>query len=355
MLGQVIIDTMYLTIKYPKKDVFEKWNYYTNGVDRRKLREGLAVGDFLVRPGGSGYKISVWNHDARVFLTDDVDEKRGDGNGMGIWVQLGPKFLIVNGPKLQFAVRKLLRHIGLKEDHPTRISRIDIAMDLFGESMQSQNLEDWRNKWVGRSKVSKAFFNSRSGDLETICIGSRESAVYLRIYDKRAQATKDNDLIFWVDVWGGVDDEVTRIEWEVKPKDGNFEEFLSDFSKFNGFSARELLNYLLDWGRLAEPDISDTNRSRWLDSEFWQGLRGIASQWADGVDWPVTRFQPTMKPMSEAYAKQLAGVLAGAMARSNPIDPNVKDMFEELKGYHTGIEVIKRKALAKSEILLRSE
>ena len=65
---------------------------------------------------------------------------------------------------------------------------------------------------------------------------------------------------------------------------------------------------------LAEPDISaDTNRrSRWPDSEFWRGLRGIAAQWADGVDWPVLHvFSTTMKPMSEAYAKQLAGVIAG--------------------------------------------
>ena len=48
-------------------------------------------------------------HDARVFLTDDVDEKRGDGNGMGIWVQLGPKFLIMSmGKDCNDAVRKLL-------------------------------------------------------------------------------------------------------------------------------------------------------------------------------------------------------------------------------------------------------
>lgn len=355
MIGQVIIDTMYLTVKYPKSDVFEKWDYYTNGVDRRKLREGLPVREFLVRTGGSGYKISVWKHDARVFLTDDVDEKRGDGNGMGIWVQLGPKFLIMNGRNLHRAVRWLLRDIGVKGEHPTRISRIDIAMDLFGESMQEQNLEEWRNNWVGRSKVSKAFFNSRTGALETICIGSRESAVYLRIYDKRAQAIQDKDLPFWIDVWGGVDDEVTRIEWEVKPKDGNFDNYLSDFSKFDGFSARELLNYLLDWGRLAEPDISDVNRSRWPDSDFWQGLRGIAAQWADGVDWPITRFKPTMKPMSEQYAKQLAGMLAGGMARSNPENPNMDDVMEALKDYHTGLEVIKHKARAKSEIFMRSE
>jgi hypothetical protein len=157
MIGQVIIDTMYLTVKYPNADVFEKWNRYTKGVEKRKLREGLVVGDFLVRTGGSGYKISVWKNDARVFLTDDVDTKRGDGNGMGIWDQFGPKFLIENGLNLKFAVKKFLFDIGVHGDYLIRISRIDIAIDIFGESVKNFRLDEWRENWVGRSRLSKAF------------------------------------------------------------------------------------------------------------------------------------------------------------------------------------------------------
>ncbi len=176
----------------------------------------------------------------------------------------------------------------------------------------------------------------------------------MRIYDKRAQAIKDNDFLFWLDVWGGVNEEVTRVEWEVKPSDGNFGFDLQDFSQFNGFTARELLNYLIDWGRLAEADSQDTNRNRWPDSEFWQGIREVSAQWADGVDWPITRFRHTMKPLSEAYVTQAAGVLSGAMARCNPDNPNLMDMLEEFKHFHNGLETLKHKARAKSEIIKRS-
>jgi hypothetical protein len=207
----------------------------------------------------------------------------------------------------------------------------------------------------GAFSVVESIFNLRSGDLETICIGSRESPIFLRIYDKKEQATKDNDIVFWLDVWGGVQDDVTRVEWEVKPNNGNFEKYLSDFKHFDWYTGRELLIYLLDWGRLAEPSESDSTRSRWPDSEFWKGLREISLQWADGVDWPVTRFQHTVKPMSERYAKQLAGMIAGGMARTNPEDPNIEELYQKLKYYHVGMSVIENKAIAKSEILMRSE
>ena len=353
MIGQVIIDALYLTVKYPYADIFERWNRYAEGVDHRKLSQGLPIGDFVVSTGSSGYKISVRQHDARIFLTPDVDQKRGEGQGMGIWVQLGPKFLIANGPRLHTAVKELLLSIGVQGDYETRITRIDIAMDLFGVDIKDLDLETKRKNWVGRSKIKKHIFNSRTEDLETIYIGSRKSAVYVRIYDKRAEAIQDNDIQFWLDVWGGVSDAVTRVEWEVKPNKGKFAKDLQDFALFNGFSARELLVYLLDWGRLAEPDLSNKNRSRWTDSEFWQELREVAAQWADGVDWPTTRFGKTIKPMSEAYAKQAAGGLAGAMARSNPDNPNLSDMFDQLEDFGISFGDIERKAQEKAELIKR--
>jgi hypothetical protein len=345
---------MYLNVKYPKADVFERWYFHVKGLEPRTLKRGIPFDEFLIKGGASGYKVSVWYQDARAFLTDEVDEKRGEGHGMGIWLQLGPKFLIQNGQNLKNAVKYFLEAIGVIGEYETRITRIDIAMDLFGVSMRDQDLDNWRNNWVGRSKVSSNHFDSKTGALQTINIGSRQSPIYVRIYDKRAQAIKDDDIFFWLDVWGGVDDEVTRIEWEVKPNDGNFENYLKNFSMFNGFAARELLNYLLDWGRLAEPDLSDENRSRWPDSEFWQGLREVAAQWANGVDWPILRHPHTIKPLSEAYVKQAAGVLAGAMARCNPQNPNWVDMLHEFEHYGNGIETLKYKARAKSEILIRS-
>ncbi len=88
--GVIHLDTLYLIVKYPYLDVFKSWYRHAEGIEYRKLKEGIQHGDFVVRNGASCYKFSLWQHDARIFLTDQVDEKVGEGNGSGIrfsWVQ----------------------------------------------------------------------------------------------------------------------------------------------------------------------------------------------------------------------------------------------------------------------------
>jgi hypothetical protein len=137
-----------------------------------------------------GYKVSVWSHDIRAFLTDEVDEIRGEGLGMGIWVQIGPKFLIDHPIDMGFKdeVRKFLREIGVKGKFPIRNTRIDLALDLFAVEIVSQDTQEWWSNWVGRSAVSSIYINPRSRELETINKGSRRSVFYLRIYYKFAEA-----------------------------------------------------------------------------------------------------------------------------------------------------------------------
>ena len=338
---------MYLNVKYPNKDVFDHWYQYADGVDHRILKQGVTVGDFVIRNGSSGYKVSVWQHDARVYLTPEVDEIRGDGNGMGIWIQLGPKFLIHHGNALHTGVKQLLKDIGVIGDYETKITRLDLAMDLFNISMKDQDLDLWKNGWVGRSKISSHYFNSRTGQLETINIGSRVSPIFVRVYDKTVQAINEGDILYWLDIWGDSVKTITRIEWEIKTKKGSFAKDLTDFALFNGFSARELLNYLLDWGRLCIPDETDTNRNRWEETEFWSGVRKIAQKWADGVDWPTSRLGKEFKPISENYAKFISGVLTGAQAKFGKENPNFADVFEGLAKFGETHEVMKTKAQVK--------
>lgn len=154
MLGWISLDTLYLNVKYPKTDVFRRWRPYGADVDARQLKRGIAVEDAVVKGGSCGYAISVWQGDARAFLTDQVDEIRGEGNGMGIWVQLGPKFLGVWGDRLTVGVGEFLEMLGVVGDWPASVTRLDVAVDLPGIEMSAQNVEDWRRGWVGRSKVS---------------------------------------------------------------------------------------------------------------------------------------------------------------------------------------------------------
>jgi hypothetical protein len=348
--GIISLDTLYLSIRYPHSDVFERWFYHVQDVDLRRLREGVVRNNIVIRTGGMGYRISLWKKDARAFLTPDTDQKRGEGKGMGIWLQLGPKFIISAGDNLHSEVMRFLSEIGVFGDHEIRISRLDIAIDLFDVEMKDQNLEDWHIGWVGRSKISSHHFNPRTGQLETINIGSRKSSVFLRIYDKIAQSLNDGDLIFWLDVWKREPKAVTRIEWEIKPREGNFQEDLRDFSKFCGFSTRELLNYLLDWGRLCIPDNSDQTRTRWKETDFWKNIRYIAQQWANGITWPTSRYGKEYKPITEGYIKFLAGTIAGGMARFNQDDPNLIDLFNELEKNGIDYKTLKKNAAPKAAI-----
>ncbi len=284
-------------------------------------------------------------------MTDQVDQKVGEGNGSGIWIQLGPKFLIENIYHLQSSVKELLAAVGANGDYPITINRIDIAMDLFGVSMKEQDINQWQARWVGRSKVSDLHFNSRTSDLETIYIGSRKSAIFLRVYDKVAQAISQGDILYWLDIWKDCKGSVIRIEWEIKPKEGHFGNDLQDFSLFNGFSIRELLNYLLDWGRLCVPNPDDSNNRRWKDSELWQKARALAAEFSEGVDYPTSRYGKEFHGVSDAYIKQLSGVISGGMARLGmDKEPNMVALIEGLNKHGQPLERIQKNAKRKKGI-----
>ena len=347
MEGIIFVDTLYLFVRYPYSDVFERWNRLAKEADYRILKQGIVVGDFVVRPGASGYKVSVWQNDARVFLTPEVDQLRGEGKGMGIWVQLGSKFLNHYGSNLKDGVKKLFNDVGIIGEYETRITRIDLAIDMFDISMQDFDLTYWRDAWVGRSKISSHHFNSRTGDLETFYIGSRKSPIMLRVYDKIAEAIKKGDINYWIDFWGGSKKAVTRFEWEVKTKKGNFQNDLIDFDLFNGYSVRELLAYLLDWGRLCVPDPEDMNRSRWKESKLWKDIRELSETWSDGANWKTLRYGKQYKPNSVGYAKFLGGAISGGIARFGNDGPSYSDMYEGLAEFGVDHKTIVEQAQIK--------
>ena len=353
MEGTIHLDTLYLIVKYPKLDLFNKWYGLVEHTDYRVLKEGVASGDFVIKGGSSCYKVSVWQHDARVFFTDQVDEKVGDEKGSGIWVQLGPKFLIHHVGYRHTAVKELLEALGVVGDYPIKINRLDIAVDLFGVSMKDQDINLWQEGWVGRSKISDLHFNSRTGILETINIGSRKSPIFLRIYDKVAQAIFDGDIEYWLDIWQGYKGTVTRIEWEIKPSKGNFSDAITDFSVFIPLAIIETLNYLLDWGRLCIPNPEDSNNRRWKDAPLWEKLRAFIKEYAEGIDWPISRFGKEFHGISDAYIKFLSGTISGGMARFSLNDPDLFSLIQGLGKSGHGLEAMQKIAVNKAKIIKR--
>lgn len=218
--------------------------------------------------------------------------------------------------------------------------------------MANQDIQFWIQGWVGRAGISSIYFNPKSGKLETINIGSRRSAVYLRIYDKVAQAEADGDILYWRDVWNGYSGSVTRIEWEVKPNKGGFEEF-KDFDKFSELQIVKLLNYLVEWGRLSIPNPNDSNNRRWKVSDFWKIVLSAAEDWADGITWPTSRMGKEFKGITEGYLRGVAGTISGAMARFTPENPNLFNTLLDMEDYGFGLKKIQKDAEAKAEIITR--
>lgn len=347
----VHLDTLYLLVKYPKMDVFKNWYSKVENIEHRLLKRGIVNGDFVIKGGASCYKVSVWQHDARVFLTDQVDEKIGDGKGSGAWLQLGSKFLIHNMKNLHQAVNEFLAAVGITGDYPIKINRLDVAIDLLGVNLDDGDLNLWRRGWVGRSKMSGMHFNSRTGSLETVNIGARGSAVYLRIYDKVAQATQEGDIEYWRDVWQDYEGAVTRVEWEIKPDEGNFGKDLQDFSLFNGgFTIIELLNYLVDWGRLCVPNPNDSNNRRWEDTELWKRVKAAVIDFSLGHDFPISRHGKEFHGVSDGYIKFLSGTISGGMARLGLENPNMVTMLEGLSKNGHGLESIQKTAKQKASL-----
>jgi hypothetical protein len=345
----ILLDTLHLFIRYPKTDVFERFYRIAQGTSYRHLKFGIPYKNFVIKNGSCGYKLSVWQHDARIYLTDQVDEVVGEGKGMGAWLQLGPKFLISSNDNLQEAVKLFLSEIGIGGGFEIRISRLDLAIDLMDISMKDIDLEIWKKGWVGRSKLSASFNNSRTGALETINIGKRCSPVFLRIYDKVAQAKKEGDIDYWFDVWGGFRENVTRVEWEVKPNKGGFKG-LEDFEKLNGFAIRELLNYLLNWGRLCVPDLNNFNRARWKEDPFWVRIKNFAEKWVLGVDWAISRIGKEFQGMSDAYKRSFFGQLSSGMARFSENEPNIFGLIEGMEKSGIRLEAINAKAKFKQRV-----
>jgi hypothetical protein len=344
----ILLDSLYLFIKYPSKDIFEKYYRIAKDSSYRTLKFGLPYNQFVIKNGGSGYKISVWKNDARIFLTDQVDEVVGKEKGMGAWVQFGPKTLISN-PSIHEEVDNFLIEVGIGNGYEKRISRLDLAIDLLGVSMKAMNLAQWQEGWVGRSKVSASYFNSKTSDLETITIGKRTSPVFLRVYDKVAQAKKEGDLEYWIDVWKGFMGDVTRVEWEIKPKKGNFN-IPSNFDDFTGIEERELVNYLMQWGRLCKPDEKNINKNRWEDDDLWTRVRYSTEKWSDGINWATTRFGKEFHGMSDAYKKSFFGQLSSGMARFSENEPNIFGLIKGMEKSGIRLEAINAKAKFKQRV-----
>ncbi len=145
---------------------------------------------------------------------------------------------------------------------------------------------------------------------------------------------------------------MTRVEWEVKPKRGGFEAF-EDFYQLSRWTVVELLNYLVKWGRLCNPNPADSNNRRWDVAELWRHVLEAVEDWADGDNWPTSRLGKQFKGINDSYLRGVAGTMSGAMARLNMERPNLGSMLTEMEDRGIGLKRIHKDAEDKAEIFKR--
>ncbi|MDK3160764.1 hypothetical protein QPK87_30025 [Kamptonema cortianum] len=328
-MGYLGPDSLYLVLEYPHRDVFDFWSGLIPDLYDRRLHVGIPADDYVIRKGSLGYKLSVWDGDARIYITDRVEAALADtsaaGQGMGVMLQLGPRWLVRFGDalspeRLRLNVFAQLALFGIRnaDQYPARINRLDIALDVVGLALNTFSIDEWRRGWVGYASQKMFHDSSLTGQLEGFSIGSSSGAVRFKVYDKAAQSIKIHESRFWRSVWNVADDDpvdVARFEWSIKPFQGHFTNlrYLADFT-FEGFL--DLLNYAsIKWGRLCVPSPDDSNQTRWPMAPLWLHIRQMIDEWSLNYDGIARRDYDLRPDLNDSYLKTVTGWVGGLMAR----------------------------------------
>lgn len=135
------------------------------------------------------------------------------------------------------------------------MTRLDVAYDDHTGILDINRIahDTEKQHFVSRMKYWEVV---RSSVGLSVQIGSPQSKVLVRIYDKAAERGY-NDGRHWVRV-------------ELQLRDSRAEEFSKIPMRIGEAFAGVLLNYL----RFVEPDETDTNKSRWQTADYWYTLIG---------------------------------------------------------------------------------
>lgn len=138
------------------------------------------------------------------------------------------------------------------EPEDTRITRLDVAYDDFDGKLDLPTIEKsmWDEHFVGNFRKDK--FNIQHGpEGYTIEIGSKKSATFLRIYDKKQEQKRD-DVLHWV-------------RFELQLRADNAKRFILDSIATIG---HKFFAYVNKYIRFVKPS-EDTNKRRWDMADWW--------------------------------------------------------------------------------------
>lgn len=316
-------------MEYPYRDIFDFWSAPIDDLTHPQLKEGILFNDMLLRRGGLGYKLSIWDGDARLFITDRVNAELAgtpsEGHGMGVMLQLGPKWLRKFGDIV--APNALIQNVlgqfiifGIEhpEHYLARLNRLDVAVDVIGLDIGEFSIDEWRSQWVGYANQKTFHDSARTGRLEGLSIGTSQGMVRFKVYDKVNESLARGTSGFWHSVWNiNPDDKlpVARFEWTLKCYEAKFTH-TRYLQQLGYLEFLELLNYAsLKWGRLCTPKPNDDNKARWELAPLWVELRKLIYDWQFGYEKVAKRVYELKPDMNDSYLRSIAGWIAGFQAR----------------------------------------
>lgn len=174
----------------------------------------------------------------------------------GIWLELSGQGCRAF-EKYGYGDYEALFNLVFQNQHVMKITRLDIAYDDHtGILPLDQIIEDTLScRYVSKASAWECIQSSKG---TSVVIGSKQSPVLIRIYDKAAERKLD-DGSHW-------------IRCELQLRDDRASQFcLLPFSIGESF-ASVILNYL----RYVLPDDSDSNKWRWALTDYWAEFLGDA-------------------------------------------------------------------------------
>lgn len=182
---------------------------------------------------------------------------------MGVWVEMSGQGCRAFESLSQVGWDKLFQFIHAND---LKMTRLDVAYDDHTGILDIEKIaEDTRRKrFISRSdKYFVEYSGNTSTDEEgiTVQIGSPQSKVLIRIYDKAIERGYSNQDMHWV-------------RCEMQLRDDRALQFTKIPKPIGEAYAGVLLNYL----RFVVPNEEDSNRSRWEMTDYWYALVGDAEK-----------------------------------------------------------------------------
>lgn len=260
----------------------------------------LGDGEFMLAGHGtnSGYPLLLANRDFTIQC--------GEFNSPSFFVKFSSEALWRDGAvALHGEFLAWAESAGLFLCGKEKLSRVDFAFDYHLPCIDF----DEENFVTDSEKTARY---SRGGRPQTFTLG--KSDVVLRVYDKVAEIGEKSGKRWFFDLWGR-DDEVWRIEWQVR------KEVLRRFGLRTFADLADQQGDALTW--LAEEHDSlrvvgtDSNRSRWQVHSLWSDLRRkISGLGRQGVIATIDTGPPIEERLSRiaaslyGYHKQIAALYA---------------------------------------------